>query len=256
MMTQVDVNSDMGERDDPKRLALDAEMMPFITSVNIACGAHAGSPDLMRRTSQLAARHGVAIGAHPGLPDRERFGRVEQSLPPQAITALVVEQIQTLARLISQDRLKLTHVKPHGALYNMAANDRAVALAIVRAVQAADPTLRLYALAGSVVITVAQEAGLTVVNEAFADRAYRPDGCLLPRSEKGAVLESTEAVRRQLRQLIAGSVISIDGRSVPIQADSICLHSDTAQAVPLARMIRQELASAGISVTAPRHNHA
>ena len=256
MMTHVDVNSDMGEHDDPKGLALDADIMPFITSVNVACGGHAGSPDLMRRTSQLAAQHGVAIGAHPGLPDRERLGRVEQSLPPHAITALVVEQIQTLTRLMSQDRLPLTHVKPHGALYNMAANDQAVALAIVRAVQAVDPTLRLYALAGSVVITVAQEAGLTVVNEAFADRAYQPDGRLLPRSEKGAVLESTKAVRRQLRQLIMGSVTSIDGTSVPIQADSICLHSDTAHAVSLARLIRQELASAGILVTAPRHNHA
>ena len=256
MLTHVDVNSDMGERDDPNGLALDADMMPFITSVNIACGGHAGSPNLMRRTSQLAAQHGVAIGAHPGLPDREWFGRTEQSLPPQAITALVVEQIQTLVGLLSQDRLRLTHAKPHGALYNMAANDRAVAQAIVRAVQAVDPTLRLYALAGSVLVTAAREAGLTVVNEAFADRAYRPDGRLVPRAQKGAVLESTEAVRRQLRQLITGSVISVDGTSVPIKADSICLHSDTAHAVPLARMIRQELASAGISVAAPRHHHA
>ncbi len=204
MLTHVDVNCDMGERDDQEGLDQEVEMMPLITSVNIACGGHAGSPTLMRRTSQLAVQHGVTIGAHPGFPDRKRFGRTEQSLTPHTITGLVIEQIQTLVRILSQDHLKLAHVKPHGALYNMAANDRTVALAIVRAVQAVDPTLRLYALAGSVLITVAEEAGLTVANEAFADRTYRSDGRLIPRTEDRAVLDSTEAVRCQLRQLIMG----------------------------------------------------
>jgi len=256
MLTHIDLNSDMGERDDAIGLALDADLMPFITSVNIACGGHAGSPHLMRRTAQLAVQQGVAIGAHPGLPDREGFGRTEQNLPPPAITALVIEQVHTLVSLLSQDGLRLAHVKPHGALYNLAATDRAVAQAIVQAVKAVDPTLCLYALAGSVLVTVAREAGLIVVSEAFADRAYRPDGRLVPRSEKGALLESPDAVRRQLRQLITGSVISVDGSSVPVQAESICLHSDTAHAVPLARMIRQELASAGLAVAAPRRRHA
>lgn len=254
-MTRIDLNSDMGERDTAEGLAIDAEMMPLITSVNIACGGHAGTPELMRRTARLAAQHGVAIGAHPGFPDPEHFGRTERSVAPQDIETLVVDQIETLADVLGQDRLALTHVKPHGALYNMAAKDPDIAQAIVRAVQDVDRTLLLYALAGSVLANAGQAAGLSVVHEAFADRAYRADGTLVPRSEKGAVLQIKEDVRRQLRQLMTGSVTSAGGSSVPVQADSLCLHSDTPHAVPLARMIRHELESAGIRVAAVRHDH-
>jgi UPF0271 protein len=250
MMTRIDLNSDMGERGTPEGLAIDTEMMPLITSVNIACGGHAGTPDLMRWTAQLAAQCGVSIGAHPGLRDLEHFGRTEQTLSPQDVEALVIHQIETLANVLSQDRLTLTHVKPHGALYNMAGKDAEVAQAIVKAVQAVDRTLVLYALAGSELAKAAQAAGLAVVHEAFADRAYRADGNLVPRSEKGAVLESDENVRRQLRQLMAGCVASVEGPTVPIRADSICLHSDTPRALPLAQMIRHELQSAGIHITA------
>lgn len=253
MMTRIDLNSDMGERDQPEGLAIDADMMPLITSVNIACGGHAGTPDLMRRTAQLAAQWGVAIGAHPGFRDPEHFGRAERTMSSRKIEALVVHQIETLANVLSQDRLTLRHVKPHGALYNMAGKDPEVARAIVKAVQAVDRTLVLYALAGSELAKAAHAAGLPVVHEAFADRAYRADGSLVPRSEKGAVLQTEEDVRRQLRQLIKGYVTSVEGSSVPIQADSLCLHSDTPQAVLLARMIRHELESAGIRVAAMRN---
>ncbi len=172
MLTRIDLNSDMGERDTAEGKAIDADMMPLITSVNIACGGHAGTPDLMRRTAQLAAQHGVAIGAHPGLPDSEHFGRRERRVSSEDIEALVVSQIETLADVLAGDQLTLTHVKPHGALYNMAAGNPEVARAIVNGVQAVDRTFLLYALAGSELVKAAQAAGLTVVQEAFADRAY------------------------------------------------------------------------------------
>jgi UPF0271 protein len=253
MITRIDLNSDMGERDTPEGLAIDAGIMPLITSVNIACGGHAGTPELMRRTAQLAAQSGVAIGAHPGFRDPEHFGRMERTLSSREIEVLVVHQIETLANVLSQDRLTLTHAKPHGALYNMAGKDPAVAQAIVKAVQAIDRTLILYALAGSELAKEAHAAGLPVAHEAFADRAYRADGSLVPRSEKGAVLQTEEDVRCQLRQLMMGYVTSVEGSSVPIQADSLCLHTDTPHAVPLARMIRHELESAGIHVAAVRN---
>lgn len=256
MITRLDLNSDMGEHDTADGLAIDGDMMPLITSVNIACGGHAGTPALMRRTAQLAAQHGVSIGAHPGWPDLEHFGRREQSVSSQDIEALVVSQIKTLADVLARDRLTLTHVKPHGALYNMAGRNPEIARAIVNAVQSVDRTLLLYALAGSKLVKAAQAAGLTVVQEAFADRAYRANGSLVPRSQHGAVLQTEQDIRRQLRQLITGAVISVEGMPVPIHADSLCLHADTPDAVPLARMIRHELASAGIRLAAVRNEQA
>lgn len=251
MITRLDVNSDMGERDTPDGRSLDAELMPFITSVNIACGGHAGTPELMRRTAELASQYGVGIGAHPGFRDRRRLGRSEQSASAQEVEALVVDQVATLADVLGRDRLTLTHVKPHGALYNMAARNPHVAQAIVHAVQAVNPTLLLYALAGSVLAQAAQAAGLFVVHEAFVDRAYRADGSLLPRSEPGALLCTDELVRLRLGQLIMGSVTSVEGTTIPVHADSLCLHADTPHAVALARLVRQELQAAGIRVAAP-----
>jgi UPF0271 protein len=255
MMTHIDLNSDMGERDTLEGLATEAEMMPFITSVNIACGGHAGTADLMRRTAQLAAEHGVAIGAHPGLRDPEQFGRRERNLAPYDCENLVTDQIETLVEVLGSSCFTLTHVKPHGALYNMAANDPDIAQAVVRAVQDVDRTLFLYALAGSVLANAAQAAGLHVVHEAFADRAYKANGTLVPRSEKGALLQTEEDVRHQLRQLMIGAVASVDGPTVPIRADSICLHCDTPHTLAWARMIRHELSSAGIRIAAPCHDH-
>jgi 5-oxoprolinase (ATP-hydrolysing) subunit A len=253
MLTRIDLNSDLGERDTPEGRAIDADMMPLITSVNIACGGHAGTPDLMRRTAQLAAQQGVAIGAHPGLPDSDHFGRREQSISSEEIDALMVSQIETLADVLARDHLALTHVKPHGALYNMAASNPDVARAIVHAVQSVDRTFLLYALAGSELVKAGQAAGLRVVQEAFADRAYRADGTLVRRSEAGALLETEQDIRQRLRHVITGAVTSVDGASVPIQADTLCLHADTPHAVPLARRIRHELEPAGIRLAAVHH---
>lgn len=255
MMTRIDLNSDLGERDTLEGLAIDAEMMPLITSVNIACGGHAGTSKLMRRTARLAAQYGVAIGAHPGFPDPEHFGRTERSMSSQDIVSLMGNQIETLAKVLSGDHLALTHVKPHGALYNMAGKDPEIARAVVTAVQAVDHTLVLYALAGSVLANEAQAAGLAVVHEAFADRAYRADGSLVPRSEQEALWQTEEDVRRQLRQLVMGVVTSVEGSPVAIRADSLCLHADTPHAVSLARMIRHQLESAGIRIGAVCDEH-
>ena len=251
MITRLDLNSDMGECATPEGLAIETEMMPLITSVNIACGGHAGTEDLMRRTAQRAAQCGVAIGAHPGFRDPEHFGRIEQTLSSPQIEELVANQIHNLATVLGREQLTLTHVKPHGALYNMAARDAETARAIVRAVHAVDRALRLYALAGSELAKAGQAAGLAVVQEAFVDRAYRADGNLVPRSEQGALLATEADVRRQLHRLMTGTVKSIEGSSVQIHADSLCLHADTPHAVSLTRMIRQEIQSAGIRIAAP-----
>ena len=256
MLTHIDLNSDMGEEDQPDGLAIDKAMMPFITSVNIACGGHAGSPSLMRRTARLASRYGLAIGAHPGFPSKAQFGRSPEERAPEEIEHLVAEQIKVLTDVLEQERLCLSHVKPHGALYNMAAFDEEIALAIVQAIGRTDRTLLLYVLAGSTFARVAQGAGLTVVQEAFCDRAYRSDGSLVPRSEPGALLTSEEAVRRQLHQLLEGSVTSIEGVQLPMNADSLSLHSDTPKAVALAKMIQQEITNAGIVLIAPGQRYA
>ena len=207
----------------------------------------------MRRTALLAMQHGVAIGAHPGLPDSDQFGRRDRSISSEEIDALTVSQIETLADVLARERVTLTHVKPHGALYNMAARNSDVARAIVHAVQSVNRTFLLYALAGSELVKAGQAAGLRVVQEAFADRAYRADGTLVPRSEAGALLETEQDIRRRLRHVIAGAVMSVDGASVPIKADTLCLHADTPHAVPLARMMRHELEAAGIRLAAVHH---
>jgi len=256
MITTLDLNSDMGERESQEGLELDAALMPLLTSVNIACGGHAGSPDLMRRTGRLAAQHGLAIGAHPGFPDREQFGRIERRMASDDLEALIVDQIETLLEALTEEGLTLTHVKPHGALYGMAAREPDIAQIVVKAVQAIDRHLVLYALAGSVLANTGQAVGMTVMQEAFADRAYRTDGSLVPRGEKGAVLDCPDAARYQFHQLLTGHVMAIDGTLVPVKADTLCLHSDTPQALVLARIIRKELTAAGVAIAAPRPHHA
>ena len=253
MLRQLDLNSDMGERDSAEGLALDAALMPLITSVNIACGGHAGSPELMRRTAAIAYTHHVAIGAHPGVAERQTFGRVERHIATDEVRALVTEQVLTCVQVLETEGLSLRHVKPHGALYNMAARDERTAEAIVTAVRDINSSLLLYALAGSVLARVGEAAGLAVVHEGFADRGYRTDGRLVPRGEAGAVLEREDAVRQQLHHLLHGTVITIEGTPLPVSIQSLCLHSDTSAALGLAHMIREELARMGIEVVAARH---
>lgn len=247
-VTTIDLNSDMGEYESEEFLALEAELMPLITSVNIACGVHAGNPTLMRRTARLAAQHETAIGAHPGFPDADGFGRLDRQACPLEVESLVTTQLKALAEVLALDHLTLTHVKLHGALYNLAAKDQPVADAVARAVASFDRQLLLFALAGSVLVESGKNAGLTVVQEAFADRAYRSDGSLVPRSRSDALLKTEQQVRSQLCEILNGYVTSIDGRRVDLHGNSLCVHTDTPQAVEFVRLVRNEIESAGIGI--------
>jgi UPF0271 protein len=240
MAESIDLNGDVGEHNGSASANPDAAFLPHLTSANIACGVHAGSPSVMRQTVRLALEHGVAIGAHPSFADREHFGRYEMSLPPFEIEALVSSQVSALAAIAAEEGAALSHVKPHGALYNMAARDEVVAEAIAAAVRAAGTQLILFGLAGSRLIEAGKRAGLQTASEVFADRAYRPDGSLVPRSEPGAVMHDPEEVAAHALALVA---------SKTLRADTICLHGDTPGAAALAARVRRTLENAGIRVT-------
>ena len=241
MQRSIDLNCDLGEG-----AGHDAELMPFITSANIACGAHAGDEATMRATVAIAQRHGVAIGAHPGFDDREHFGRREVVLPPQEIFALVRRQVEAL-RAMGPVR----HVKPHGALYNLAARDHAVAEAVARAVQETDPALKLVTLPGSALERAGRARKLSVVAEVFSDRTYQRDGTLTPRSRPDALIhDEAAAVAQVLRMVREGVVRATDGTDVPIRADTVCVHGDGPHAVEFARRLNAELRQAGIALRA------
>ncbi len=250
-MTTIDLNSDVGEYATPEWLAREAELIPLITSANIACGVHAGTPDLMRRTARLASQHNVAIGAHPGFPDAQDFGRRDRPTSAEEVESLVSAQLETLAGVLATEQLTFTHVKLHGAFYNLAARDHSVAEAVARTIVSFDPHLLLFALAGSELVKSGRTAGLTVIQEAFADRAYRSDGTLVPRTQPGAMIESPQHIRQQLRAILKGSVTSVDGQAVPIQAETLCVHLDSPHALAFLRLVRQEIESAGIHIAKP-----
>lgn len=240
-MWRVDLNCDLGEG-----AAHDAELMPLITSANIACGAHAGDEATMRATVALARKHGVAIGAHPGFADRVNFGRRELPLSPDEVHELVLNQVRKLQRLGP-----VRHVKPHGALYNMAARDLALARAVVDAIYEVDPRLVLFGPAGSHLIAVAEACGLPVVSEVFADRTYQADGSLTARTQPNAMIsDENAAVAQVLRMVREGKVRAADGTDVAISADTVCLHGDGVRPVEFAQRLRQELAAAGIEIKA------
>jgi UPF0271 protein len=240
-MIRVDLNCDLGEG-----TGRDAELMPLITSANIACGAHAGDEVTMREMVALASQHGVRVGAHPGFADREFFGRREISMSPAALRDLVVRQISLL-----REMGPVRHVKPHGALYNLAAKNRTMAEIIVDAVGDVDPSLMLFGLAGSELIRAGRSRGLVVAEEVFGDRSYQPDGSLTPRTDARALIENESAVVAQVLQMLReGTVRAIDGTDVKITADTICLHGDGPNAVTLAKTLRRELAAAGVAVKA------
>jgi UPF0271 protein len=247
----VDLNADLGERDTVG--ALDAAMLATVTSASVACGVHAGTPAIMRATVELAASLGVAVGAHPGLPDREGMGRREMALEASQVDALVVSQVETLGELAASLGVRLQHVKPHGALYNIAARDRSVADAVAYAVRRVDPALILVGLSGSHLVEAGTQAGLRTASEVFADRAYQADGTLVPRRHAGAVLVDPDVVVARARQMIEdGVVMSVEGRPVPIVADTMCVHGDTPGAADLAARIRLALTGAGVVVRALR----
>jgi UPF0271 protein len=248
---RIDINCDMGESFGPWSMGVDAEVMPNITSANIACGAHAGDPSVMRRTIQRAKQHGVSVGAHPGFADLQGFGRREIQADPAEVEDLLIAQIGALAAIARAEGAPVRHVKAHGALYNMAARDRRLADAIARAIKAFDPSLIMFGLPKSPMIDAGAAAGLRVAAEGFADRAYEPDGSLTPRSRQGAVIhDPTTVVERAVRMARDGIVLTAAGQPIPLTIDTICVHGDTPGAPELTRRIRAGLEAAGIHVRA------
>lgn len=247
MTARIDFNCDLGEG-----CGDDAAIVPCISSASIATGGHAGDARSMREAIALCLRHGVAIGAHPSFDDCEHFGRRELSLPPADIHALVRAQVERLAALCTDAGTTLAHVKPHGALYNLAARDAPTADAIARAVHDCDPRLWLYALAGSALARAGARLGLAVAQEVFAERAYASDGGLVPRGQPGAVIEGLDAALTQVRGMLRNaSVTSIDGHAVPIRADTLCLHGDRDDAAAFAAALRDALVTEGFAILSP-----
>jgi len=248
---KIDINCDMGEGFGSYKIGEDEKIIRFITSANIACAFHAGDPMVMARTVALAKENGVAIGAHPGYPDLLGFGRRNLETFPGEIRNYLLYQLGAMSAFARSVGIGLQHVKPHGALYNHAAKDEKAAAEIVGAVKAFDPELILYALPGSVCAEMARQAGLRVAQEAFPDRAYTRDGQLAPRKLPGAVIHDPEKVRERVLRLVrTGTLISIEGEEISLQADTLCVHGDTPGACDLAREIRQALEAAGIEVSA------
>jgi len=249
---RIDLNGDVGESFGAYEIGHDAELIPILTSANIACGFHGGDPGVMRATVALAREHGTNIGAHPGFPDLVGFGRRELKASPREVEDLVAYQIGALAAIAATQGMRLSHVKPHGALYNMAARDPDLADAIARATAAVDRSLLLFGLPGSKSLDAARRHGVRAISEAFADRAYRPDGSLVPRSEPGAVInDAQQVVDRAVAIARERMVVAADGTRVPLDVETICVHGDTPGAAGLASRIRKALIDVGIQVGAP-----
>jgi UPF0271 protein len=250
-MSSIDLNADVGESFGAHTIGCDAGLMRSITSASIAAGFHGGDPSTLRDTIRLAKQHGVAIGAHPAFPDLVGFGRREMRVTPREAEDFVLYQIAAVAGVASAEGVKLQHVKPHGALYNLAARDAKLAAAIARGVAALDRSLILFALPNSELLKAGRAAGLRVAAEGFADRAYEPDGSLMARSKIGAVLHDSEiVVARTIRLLKERTVIAGDGTPLTIHVDTVCIHGDTPGADALAASVRAGLEAAGIRVRA------
>jgi UPF0271 protein len=246
-MPGIDLNCDMGEGFDA-----DEQLMPYISSANIACGYHAGDTDTMRRTVDLCLEYNVAIGAHPSYPDRDNFGRTDMlynGVQPEDLPAMIAEQINLLEAVCKTAGAKLTHVKPHGALYNRAAKDVAVSRLICDTILETNPKLILYGLSGSVMETIALQCGLEFRREVFADRTYQQDGSLRPRTMPDALITDNDKCIQQVLQMIrSGVVTTIDGIEIPMTAETICIHGDGVHAVEFAKVIYEELRRNGIEI--------
>ena len=245
----IDLNCDMGESYGAWHMGNDDAILQFVSSANVACGFHGGDPSTMRKTVAAATSNNVAVGAHPSLPDLVGFGRRVMQITPQEAYDMVVYQVGALAAVAATQGTRLHHVKAHGALYNMAAKDAALSQAICRAVRDVDANLVLYGLAGSHLIQAAQDLGLKAASEVFADRSYQDDGSLTPRSQPGAMIEDVDtAVAQVLRMVQKRLVRSVNGRDVPVQADTLCIHGDQPSALVFAQTLRDALGQAGIDV--------
>lgn len=248
-MYQIDLNCDLGESFGCYRLGQDAQVIPWITSANVACGYHASDPVVMERTVAMAKEAGIQVGAHPGFPDLMGFGRRNMQVSYEEAKAYTLYQVGALDGFCRAKGMTLQHVKPHGALYNMAAKDAGLAEAICRAVQEYDNDLILMALSGSEMIKAAESMGLSAASEVFADRAYEEDGTLVNRRKDGAMItDEEEAIFRVIRMVKEKKVQAITGKDIPIRADSVCVHGDGEKALAFVRRIREALEKEGIRI--------
>lgn len=248
-MPSIDLNSDLGESFGRYSLGCDAEIIPLVSSCNIACGAHAGDPMVMRKTVEMAAKAGIALGAHPGYPDLQGFGRRNMALSSEEVYACVLAQIGTLSAFCTARGTRLHHVKPHGQLYNTAAKDAKTAQAIAQAVHDFDANLVLVGLAGSKLIEEGKAAGLATAQEFFLDRNYNDDGTLRSRTLPDAVIADEEfAIARAIEAIETGTVKSYSGKKLSVQADTICVHGDTPQALAYVRRIREAFKEHGTEI--------
>jgi UPF0271 protein len=250
-MYRVDLNCDLGESFGAYKIGVDEDILPFVTSANIACGFHAGDPAVMRKTVTLALKNGVAIGAHPGLPDLVGFGRRQLDISSQEAYDMVVYQLGALQAFVKAEGAVLQHVKPHGALYNMAAKSKPLAAAIAEAIYKVEPGLILFGLSGSELVAAGEKIGLKVAHEVFADRTYQLDGSLTPRKQPDALITSDEEALQQVGRMVKeGKVASRQGTDVAVKADTVCIHGDGSHALAFARKIRDSLLGSGIAVKA------
>lgn len=240
----IDLNCDLAEG-----TGNEEKLMPWISSANIACGYHAGDEELMKHTIALCLKHRVAVGAHPSFPDRENFGRTNLNLPHDQVFNLIIDQLNLIEKIARQQGAILRHVKPHGALYNMAAKDAELASVVAQAVKKFDARLIFYGLSGSVMIEEAQKLNLITAHEVFADRTYQPDGSLTPRSQPHALIENEQqSLAQAMLMAKENKVTDVNGHIISVQADTICLHGDGAHAVVFAKRINLELKKGGIEI--------
>ncbi|MFA4647380.1 LamB/YcsF family protein [Pyrococcus kukulkanii] len=246
---KVDLNSDLGESFGRYKLGLDEEVMKYITSANVACGWHAGDPLVMRKTVRLAKENGVEVGAHPGYPDLMGFGRRYMKLTPEEARNYILYQIGALYAFVKAEGLELQHVKPHGALYNAMVKEEDLARAVIEGILDFDKNLILVTLSNSRVAEIAEEMGLKVAHEVFADRAYNPDGTLVPRGRPGAVIHDKEEIAERVISMVRdGGVKAINGEWVELKVDTICVHGDTPKAVEITAYIRKKLEEEGVKI--------
>ena len=239
----------MGESFGAWRMGSDAELMNYVSSVNIACGFHAGDATVMRKTVEAAVKKGIAVGAHPSFPDLQGFGRREMSLSAQEIFDVTLYQISALKGICEASGVKLRHIKPHGALYNQAAKNSQIAQAIAEAVKAIDKNLIFYGLSGSFLISEAENIGLQTASEVFADRTYQADGSLTPRTEPNALIETSDQAVAQILQIIMEQkVTAVNGETFALKAETVCIHGDGENALEFARAVREQLINNGIKI--------
>lgn len=251
--THVDLNSDLGESFGAYTIGNDELVVPVVSSVNVACGMHAGDPRVMRRTVAMAAEHGIAVGAHPGYPDLQGFGRRDMALTPEEVYCFVLYQIGALDAFCHAEGVALHHVKPHGQLYNRAAREQSIAESVARAVRDYDESLVLVGLAGSELVKAGRAMDLCCAEEFFADRAYTAEGTLVPRTQPGALIDNEQfAIERTLRAVRVGVVRTVEGSDVAVRADTVCVHGDSSHALDFARALRAAFEGDGVEIS-PYH---